>query len=90
MPGVLTFPINQRVLTGAFGITDLEAAAAVQYAFHTLKLVVEPGGAAALAALMAGKVETRGRTTAVILSGGNIDPGLFAEIIEDRFAGADS
>lgn len=88
VPGVLTFPINQRVLAGAFGITDIEAAAAVRYAFHTLKLVVEPGGAAALAALLAGKVETRGRTTAVILSGGNIDPALFAEIIEDRFNGA--
>ena len=88
VPGVLTFPINQRVLAGAFGITDIEAATAVRYAFHTLKLVVEPGGAAALAALLAGKVETRGRTTAVILSGGNIDPALFAEIIEDRFIGA--
>lgn len=88
IPGVLTFPINQRRLSGAFGVTDLEAAEAVRYAFHTLKLVVEPGGAAALAALLAGKLETQGRTTAVVLSGGNIDPALFAEIIEDRFTGA--
>ena len=88
MPGALTFPINRRVLSGAFGVTDPEAAEAVRYAFHTLKLVVEPGGAAALAALLAGKVETKGRTTAVILSGGNIDPALFSAIIEDRFTGA--
>jgi threonine dehydratase len=47
--------------------------------------VVEPGGAAAFAAVLAGKIETRGRTTAVILSGGNIDPALFATIIEGRF-----
>jgi threonine dehydratase len=85
MPGALTFPINQRVLKGALTVSDAEAAEAVRYAFRTLKLVVEPGGAAALAALLAGKVEARGRTTAVILSGGNIDPALFAAIIEERF-----
>jgi threonine dehydratase len=88
IPGELTFPINQRVLKGALTISDAEAAEAVRYAFRTLKLVVEPGGAAALAAVLAGKVETRSRTTAVVLSGGNIDPGLFAAIIEDRFTGA--
>ena len=88
IPGVLTFPINQRVLSGALSISDLEAAEAVAYAFRTLKLVVEPGGAAALAAVLAGKIETRGKTTAVILSGGNIDPGLFADIIEGRFVPA--
>ncbi|WP_396594789.1 threonine/serine dehydratase [Brevundimonas sp. R86498] len=85
MPGVLTFPINRRVLSGALTISDREAADAVAYAFRTLKLVVEPGGAAALAAVLAGKIETQGRTTAVILSGGNIDPALFATIIEGRF-----
>jgi threonine dehydratase len=88
IPGELTFPINQRVLKGALTISDIEAAEAVRYAFRTLKLVVEPGGAAALAAVLAGKVKTKGRTTAVVLSGGNIDPGLFAAIIEDRFTGA--
>ncbi|MEQ7153799.1 threonine ammonia-lyase [Brevundimonas aurifodinae] len=88
IPGELTFPINQRVLKGALTISDAEAAEAVRYAFRTLKLVVEPGGAAALAAVLAGKIETRGRTTAIVLSGGNIDPGLFAAIIEDRFTGA--
>lgn len=88
IPGELTFPINQRVLKGALGISDQEAAEAVRYAFRTLKLVVEPGGAAALAAVLAGKVETRDRTTAIVLSGGNVDPALFAEIIEDRFTGA--
>ena len=90
VPGELTFPINQRVLKGALTISDAEAAEAMRYAFRTLKLVVEPGGAAALAAVLAGKVETKGRTTAVVLSGGNIDPGLFAAIIEDRFTGAAS
>lgn len=83
-PGELTFPINQR-LAAALTVTDEEVAEAVRYAFRTLKLVVEPGGAVSLAALLAGKVEAAGRTTAIVLSGGNIDPALFAAIIEDRF-----
>ncbi len=84
IPGELTWPINQR-LERVVTVTDAEAAEAVRYAFRVLKLVVEPGGAVSLAALLAGKVETKGLTTAVVLSGGNIDPALFAAIIEDRF-----
>jgi threonine dehydratase len=87
-PGELTFPINQR-LAGVVTVSDAEVAAAVRFAFHALKLVVEPGGAVSLAAVLAGKAECRDRTTAVVLSGGNIDPSLFSAIIEDRFqAGA--
>ena len=85
-PGELTFPINRR-LEKVVTVTDAEAAEAVRYAFRTLKLVVEPGGGVSLAAILAGKVETKGLTTAVVLSGGNIDPSLFAEIIEGRFVG---
>jgi len=83
-PGELTFPINRR-LEKVVTVTDMEVAEAVRYAFRTLKLVVEPGGAVSLAALLAGKVEAEGLTTAVMLSGGNVDPALFAEIIEGRF-----
>lgn len=86
IPGELTFPINRR-LARVETVSDDEAAEAVRYAFRTLKLVVEPGGAVSLAALLAGKVEAKGRTTAIVLSGGNVDPGLFSEIIEGRFAG---
>lgn len=85
-PGELTFPINRR-LERVVTVSDAEVAEAVRYAFRTLKLVVEPGGAVSLAALLAGKVEAAGRTTAVVLSGGNIDPILFSEIIEGRFGG---
>ncbi len=83
-PGELTFPINRR-LKQVVTVSDVEVAEAVRTAFRTLKLVVEPGGAVSLAALLAGKVEARDRTTAVVLSGGNIDPALFSAIIEDRF-----
>lgn len=83
-PGELTFPINRR-LDRVDTVSDAEVAEAVRYAFRVLKLVVEPGGAVSLAALLAGKVQTQGRTTAVILSGGNVDPSLYSAIIEDRF-----
>ena len=85
-PGELTFPINRR-LAGVLTVTDAEVAEAVRYAFRTLKLVVEPGGAVSLAALLTGKMSTEGKTTAIVLSGGNVDPALFSAIIEDRFAG---
>jgi threonine dehydratase len=49
-----------------------------------LKLVVEPGGAVSLAAILAGKLPLQGKTVAAVLSGGNIDPSLFAEIIQDQ------
>ncbi|CAN5363407.1 threonine/serine dehydratase [soil metagenome] len=85
-PGELTFPINRR-LAGVLTATDAEVADAVRYAFRTLKLVVEPGGAVSLAALLSGRISTAGKTTAIVLSGGNVDPALFATIIEGRFAG---
>ena len=53
----------------------------MRFAFTELKLVVEPGGVAALAAVLAGKIETKGRTIAAVLSGGNADPAQFAKII---------
>lgn len=83
-PGELTFPINRR-LAEVLTVSDAEVAEAVRYAFRVLKLVVEPGGAVSLAALLAGKVEARDRTTVAVLSGGNIDPSLFSAIIENRF-----
>lgn len=83
-PGELTFPINRR-LREVVTVTDAEVAEAVRVAFRTLKLVVEPGGAVSLAALLAGKIDARDRTTAIVLSGGNVDPGLFSDIIQERF-----
>ena len=80
-PGELTFPILAHNLAGAVAVTDAEVAAAMRYAFSTLKLVVEPGGAAGLAALLAGKVPAQGRTVGLVLSGGNVDPELFGRVI---------
>ena len=80
-PGLLTFEINRRLLAGGVGVTDDEVRAAIGYAARTLKLVVEPGGAVALAAVLARHLDACGRTVAVVLSGGNIDDALLAEIL---------
>ncbi|MFN3512029.1 MAG: threonine/serine dehydratase [Phenylobacterium sp.] len=81
-PGELTFPVLLRTVAEVALVTDAEVAEAMRYAFSTLKLVVEPGGAAALAALLAGKIPTYGdRTAGLVLSGGNVDPDLFASAI---------
>jgi threonine dehydratase len=80
-PGVLTFSINHPRLSGALAVTDEEALAAVAFAFRHLKLVVEPGGAVALAALLSGKLTLNGRTAVIVASGGNVDPGVFARAL---------
>jgi threonine dehydratase len=81
-PGEMTFEINRSLLRAGLSVTDDEAGAAMRFAFSNLKLVVEPGGAVALAAVLAQKVELRGKTTAVVLSGGNVDRALFSRIMQ--------
>ncbi|MBN9040784.1 MAG: pyridoxal-5'-phosphate-dependent protein [Rhizobiales bacterium 62-47] len=81
IPGELTFAINQRLLAGGLTASDEEVAAAVGFAFRELKLVVEPGGAVGLAALLAGHFEARGKTVVIVLSGGNVDADLYARLI---------
>ena len=61
-------------------MSDAEVRQAMRFAFRHLKLVVEPGGAVSLAAVLAGRAGTAGKTTAIVLSGGNVDIGLFASI----------
>ena len=81
-PGELTFPILQATVADVAVVTDAEVAEAMRYAFRVLKLVVEPGGAAALAALLAGKLNTFGGTSlGLVLSGGNVDPDQFAQVL---------
>jgi threonine dehydratase len=79
IPGELTFEVNRRRLDEIVTVTDGELVDALRFAFDRLKLVLEPSGAAALAALLAGKVEARGRVGA-ILSGGNVGVDRFREL----------
>jgi threonine dehydratase len=80
-PGEMTFAINRRLLGEGLVVTDAEAAEAVRFAFAELKLVLEPGGAVALAAVLAGKIGTKGRAIGVIASGGNCDAETYARIL---------
>ncbi|MGB3865025.1 MAG: threonine/serine dehydratase [Xanthobacteraceae bacterium] len=81
IPGELTFAINRRLGVRGVVASDDEVAKAVGAAFRELKLVVEPGGAVALAALLAGRFDARGKTVVIVLSGGNVDADLFARLI---------
>jgi threonine dehydratase len=76
-PGEMTFPLLQAAHAGAVAVSDDEALRAMAHAFYEMKLVVEPGGAAGLAALLSGKVDARGKTVGIVLSGGNVDAAMF-------------
>ncbi|MFL6800089.1 MAG: threonine/serine dehydratase [Xanthobacteraceae bacterium] len=80
-PGELTFEINRTLVGEGAAVSDEEVAAAVAFAFRELKLVVEPGGAVALAALLAGKIDVKGKVAVAVLSGGNVDPELFYRLV---------
>lgn len=83
-PGELTFDVNRKNVCEGLAVSDADVAHAMRFAFHELKLVLEPGGAVALAALLNGSVETKGQTSVAVLSGGNADAGLFADVLADR------
>ncbi len=80
-PGELTFPITRELIGQGTTVNDDEVGNSVRYAFHELKLVVEPGGVIGLAALLAGKVAVKGKVVVAILSGANVDPELFGRLI---------
>ena len=81
-PGEIPFALAKKHLAGALCITDAELERAVSYASQRLKLVVEPGGAAALAALLAGKFDTKNKTVAVVLTGANCELSTVARCCE--------
>jgi threonine dehydratase len=80
-PGEITFAINRTLVDGGVAASEQEVATAVAFAFRELKLVVEPGGAVALAALMSGKIDIKGKVAVAVLSGGNVDPELFHKLV---------
>ncbi len=82
-PGELTFTVNKELLAGGLVVSEIEVKQAMAFAFRELKLVVEPGGAVALAALLSSKLPETYRTVGIVLSGGNVDPALFARILSE-------
>ncbi|MGH8196773.1 MAG: threonine ammonia-lyase [Steroidobacteraceae bacterium] len=77
-PGVLNFALMRELLAGGVAVSDAEVESAMAWAFRYLRLVIEPGGAVALAAVLAGRLPLHGRTTAIVVGGGNVDPATFA------------
>ena len=88
IPGEITFAVNQKLVARGVTATDAEVGKAVAFAFREFKLVVEPGGAVPLAALMQGRMgakeDLKGKTVVIVLSGGNVDADLFARLIEEN------
>jgi len=81
IPGEVTWEINRTRLAGGLVASDSEVKQAMKTAFQELKLVLEPGGAVALAVALAGRIPGESRAVCVVASGGNVDPGLFSEIL---------
>jgi threonine dehydratase len=80
-PGELTFAVNRARLAGGLVVTDAEVLAAMAFAYGNLKIVLEPGGAVALAALLAAKFDAKGRVVGCVLSGGNVDATTFSRAL---------
>jgi threonine dehydratase len=80
-PGVVTWEINRKLVGQGVAASDAEVGRAVAFAFRELKLVVEPGGAIGLAALLAGKLDVRGKAVVAVLSGGNVDAEMFQRLV---------
>ena len=82
-PGELTWSINSKSLSDVYTVSDAECLYAMKVAHETLNVVLEPGGAAAMAAVLAGKLPEDVKTVAVILSGGNVDRQILQRALDD-------
>ena len=80
-PGSLTFPIVQKLAHSVTTVSDDEVKAAMRFLLLRMKLLVEPTGAVPVALLLSGRLDVRGQRVGVILSGGNADPALVAEVL---------
>jgi threonine dehydratase len=87
-PGKLTLAILRALKARSVAVSDKDALAAMAEAFSAFHIVVEPGGAAALAAVLTGRIPIRGKCVAVVCSGGNADPALFASALTGKAAKA--
>jgi threo-3-hydroxy-L-aspartate ammonia-lyase len=87
IPGRLTFEVNRRLVDAVELATDADILAAMAFLFDRMKLVAEPSGACALAALLAGRVEAAGARVGVVVSGGNVGVGRFCELLGDPRGG---
>jgi threonine dehydratase len=88
IPGELTFPVHRALLAGGLSASDADILKVMKFALTRLKLVIEPGGASSLACALLNRAPFRGKTVAVVVSGGNADPGMLRQALDDEdFAG---
>jgi threonine dehydratase len=81
IPGRLTFEVNRRLLAGIVTVTDAEILNAMAFLFDRMKIVTEPSGASAVAALLAGRLDVAGARVGVVVSGGNVGVGRFCQLM---------
>jgi threo-3-hydroxy-L-aspartate ammonia-lyase len=81
MPGAITFAINSQLVDDIVLVTDAEIIRAMAFAFDYLKIVLEPSGASALAALLAHKLDSSGMRIGLVLSGGNVGVDAFVRLV---------
>ena len=82
MPGKITFDINRGLIKRGLTVTDNQVFKAIKYAYQNLGLILEPGGAVALAAILNKKTEIKNKTIVAVLSGSNIDPKILAKAVK--------
>ena len=82
IPGEMTFAINRDLLAGGVTATDDEVRDAMRFAFEHFKIVTEPGAVIGLAAILNGQVQIKNRAVATVITGGNIDPVRFSQLLE--------
>jgi threo-3-hydroxy-L-aspartate ammonia-lyase len=80
-PGERTWPVIRALVDDVVTVSDAEIVEAMRLLFERVKVVAEPSGATALAALLAGRVELRAGTVGVVISGGNVDAARFASLV---------
>ncbi|EDP64298.1 putative threonine dehydratase [alpha proteobacterium BAL199] len=84
IPNALTFPINLALLAGGHVADDEEVRTAMRYAYENFKIVVEPGAAVGLAAVLSGRIDIRDQTVATVITGGNVDAERFCRLLNDH------
>lgn len=82
IPNDVTFPINNTLLAGALIVSDDEVRAAMRFAFENYKIVIEPGAAVGIAAVLNGRIDITGKTIATVATGGNVDPDRYYSLIK--------
>ncbi|RUV83704.1 threonine/serine dehydratase [Mesorhizobium sp. M1A.F.Ca.IN.022.05.2.1] len=84
IPGEKTFPVNKKLLAEGFSVSETDVIVAMQALANDLRIVTEPGGAAAVAAILRDRERWKGKTVVAVVSGGNVDLDTFRELMKYR------